>query len=102
MATKNRTAAVAMADKTSDAYMADNYGKSWVACANLLLDRGYSPEETEAILRSKHMRWADDSQGRGNGHQTNSAAFKRYLDYHESRGRIWREVEVGQLVNETF
>jgi len=93
--------AQALAEKTADAYMADNYGVSWTACAKLMLDRGYSERETEAILRSKHMRWADDSQGRGEGRKTNSAAFDRYLEKQERRGREWRR-EVRQITAETF
>lgn len=51
--------AVAIAERTLDAYSVGRY-VSWSACAELLLDRGYSEEETEAILRSKWMRWAAD------------------------------------------
>jgi hypothetical protein len=96
----NRQRAVAVAERCLDAYMADDYGKSWTACASLLLDRGYTEREAEAIMRSKHMRWADDSQGRGAGKETNSAAFRRYLNAQEKRGN-WRK-EVEEITRETF
>ena len=65
---------------TESAYMRDAYGEgAWARCVKLLLARGLTSEEAVAVLRSKHMRWADDAQGRGIGHETNSGAFRRYL-----------------------
>lgn len=53
--------ATKLAEATADAYMADSYGATdWRACSLELLSRGLTVEEAEAILRSKHMRWADD------------------------------------------
>jgi len=100
MKVKNGKLAVALAERCADAYMVANYGTSWTACAKLLLDRGYTEREAEAILRSKHMRWADNSEGRGDGNKTNSAAFGRYLNKQEKRGD-WRK-EVAQIAVETF
>lgn len=83
----NLNAARQLATKTEDAYMAGHYGwVSWMACCKLLLDRGYTEQESEAILRSRHMQWAADS--RGNGKTTNCAVFKRYLDSQDVRWQL--------------
>lgn len=54
----NKTA-LALAERTRDAYSVDRY-VSWSACAEMILLLGYSEDEAEAILRSKWMRWAAD------------------------------------------
>jgi hypothetical protein len=74
-------AAQRVADAAETAYMADAYGPDeFRKVARFLLAKGHSEREAEAILKSKHMRWADDSEGRGHGKRTGSAAFKRYYD----------------------
>ena len=45
--------------EAQNAYMALVY-TDWFACAAVLLRAGFTREETVAILRSKHMRWAAD------------------------------------------
>ncbi len=86
------------------AYMADDYGPAaFERIAAFLLSRGHTEHEAEAILFSKHPRWADDSEGRGNGHtRPNAAAFKRYYlkmnDYH---GEGWWKREGAQMAAET-
>lgn len=40
-------------------YSEDRY-RSWVAVAKMLLRRGYTPIQAEAIMRSKWTRWASD------------------------------------------
>lgn len=92
-----------IAEATSTAYMFDDYGTSWKRCIRILLGYGLSPKQVEAVLLSKHMRWADDSEGRGNGNKTNSAAFDRYLQswMMAKGGQAWQE-EVQQLTTETF
>lgn len=88
---------------TSTAYMRDDYGTSWKQCIRLLLTYGLSPKQVEAILLSKHMRWADDSEGKGNGNKTNSAAFERYLtSWMMVKGAQAWQVEIEQLTSETF
>lgn len=42
-------------------YSEGNY-RSWPAVAQMLLNRGYSPVEAEAIMRSKWTRWAADQE----------------------------------------
>jgi hypothetical protein len=52
--------AKALAEKTSDAYSADRYGKrSWLANTKYLLAH-FTEVQVEWILRSKNMRWAAD------------------------------------------
>ena len=67
-----------IADRTADAYSFDRYGAtSWRACVKLLFQRGFNEQETEAILRSKWMRWASDQTSRP---LATSRDLARYLD----------------------
>lgn len=52
--------AFAIANRTKDAYSTLAY-RSWRAVAEAVLKMGFTPEETEAILRSKVTRWARDA-----------------------------------------
>lgn len=56
---ETRAVAVASAASVAGAYSAERYGETWVGCAGLLL-RSMGDREAEAVLRSKHMRWAAD------------------------------------------
>jgi len=48
----------------TDAYMFDAYGeKLWRSVTKFLFSEGFSEAGVIEILRSKHMRWADDSVG---------------------------------------
>lgn len=48
---------------TRDAYSYERYGsREWTRCVKLLIQEwAFTPREAEAILRSKWMRWAADS-----------------------------------------
>lgn len=72
--------AARLAEQTADAYSADAY-TSWRACAMLLLKRGYSEREAEAILRSKVTRWAGDASNKRYG-QITARDLAAYLDKH--------------------
>jgi hypothetical protein len=87
----------ALVDKTCDAYSFDRFA-SWSACVALLLRRGYSEREAEAILRSKWMRWAGDASDHAYGHIT-SADLGRFLD---ERRNICTQDAVNELVVGTF
>jgi hypothetical protein len=64
------------------AYMADAYGEPALReIARFLLKQGHTTREAAAIMLSKHLRWADDLEGRGNGKRADSAAFKRYYEH---------------------
>lgn len=67
-----------IAEKCSDAYSYDRYA-SWQAVTRMLLDRGYTPKQTEAILRSKLTRWAADFSEARYGKAT-SKDLSRYMD----------------------
>jgi hypothetical protein len=55
------TDAEIIATNTQDAYSCDRYGPGeWTKSIQLLLDRGYTQAEVEAIMRSKWTRWAGD------------------------------------------
>lgn len=93
-----------IAEETADAYMADAYGESaWAACADFLLRKGYTSLQVQAVLRSKWMRWADDSEGAGNGNYTNSAAFKRYYNALVRRVGVDAVIkDIQELTRESF
>ncbi len=98
--------AKALAEKTADAYMADGY-RHWSAVCALLLRRGYSEIEAEAILRSKWMRWAGDAVSSNDNLPTKTIAD--FLDARPKAGRpsMFKSDEdlarqVAELVAETF
>ena len=76
----NRQQYITMAmSETENAYMRESYGDAaWRKCVEFLYREGIDWFAAVDILMSKHMRWADDTEGRGDGRRTNSAAFKRY------------------------
>lgn len=58
---RNKIAAKNIAKATEDAYMAKEYGTDFERCAFFLLEKNFSENEVEMILRSKHMRWAGEN-----------------------------------------
>jgi hypothetical protein len=60
----------------------------------MLLKMGYSEKEAEAILRSKHLRWADKGLGK-----LTSGTLRRYI---EAGSNGFGPLEVQTLVSETF
>lgn len=70
-----------LAEKTSGSYSFDRY-KNWNAVIQMLINKGYSDDEIEAIALSKWTRWAcdhDTSRGVRYGYHT-SKALERFLD----------------------
>ncbi len=57
--TSTEKKAARVAKKSADAYSVNRY-RSWRSCAQFLLEDGWDEKQTEAILRSKVMRWAAD------------------------------------------
>lgn len=87
-----RTVALA----TSDAYSYDRYGvNAWLATAKYLEKQGLTDRQIEAILRSKHTRWAMDAAG-DKGKQT---AFKRYV---ENSKWFNLKTEAAEMERQTF
>ncbi len=69
-----------LAELTSNAYQYHAYGEdNWRGCIVGLIDRGYSDERIISILRSKHMRWANDAR-KHNRKLANARDFFKYLD----------------------
>jgi hypothetical protein len=68
----------ALAERSADAYSADDYA-SWKACAAALLRRGYTDRQAEEILRSKITRWAIDASDKPEGRATSSDLL-RFID----------------------
>jgi hypothetical protein len=83
----------------STAHMADEYGEVALSTIVLfLLNEGHSAYEVEAIVKSKHLRWADDTYGAGDGQKTNSVTFQRYYDLCEKRTPGYWKAEARDLV----
>jgi hypothetical protein len=94
--------AMALAQKTADAYSFDRY-RSWNEVARALLARGYREREVEAIMRSKWTRWAGDCWKGGTNENVPAKAVIAYIDNliaQKGAERVQREVD--QLVAETF
>lgn len=95
--------AKALAEKTEDAYSADSYA-SWSAVCAMLLRRGFSEREAEAILRSKWTRWAGDMESRNDG--CTAKTLEKLLDLRGARTMFKSDDDfrrqVAELVDETF
>jgi hypothetical protein len=87
--------AKALAEETSGAYSYDRF-KNWEAVIQMLLNKGYSDLEVEAIVRSKWTRWAcDHDTGRNRYGRHTSSAMMRFM-------KGTPQSEVTQLTIETF
>lgn len=60
-------------------YGADN----WMDVIKWLLERGYTPKETEEVMRSKLMRWASDKAG----HSDEDCTLEDFLEFNKEPGR---------------
>jgi hypothetical protein len=89
--------AQAVADQTADAFSFDRYA-SWATCAEKILARGFTVKETEAILRSKWMRWAADACATPYG-RVPAAAIVQWLDGYDPKTF---ERDLAELVAGTF
>lgn len=95
-----------LAEKTAEAYSAGDY-RNWSAVCRMLLARGYSEREAEAILRSKWTRWAGDAVSSNDNLPTKTLAD--FLDARPKAGRpsMFKSDadlarQVAELVAETF
>lgn len=91
--------AVRLAEATSDAYSVDRYA-NWSAVVEMLLGRGFTEREAEAILRSKWTRWAaDETEHLHDGYgQATAADLSAHLD---ALGDTLA-AQVADLTQETF
>jgi hypothetical protein len=69
-----------LAHALENAYSTDNYGGFWRSTVRALISRGYSLRETEALIRSKHTRWACDSCTRHRYGKHNSTCLINYIE----------------------
>lgn len=93
--------ALALAQKTADAYSYDRF-RSWNSVARLLLGRGYTMREAEAIMRSKWMRWAADNATASYG-KIPARVIIEYMDGMIDRwGTAWFQRELREIVVGTF
>lgn len=90
-----KIAAKNLAEKTKDTYSASSY-RSWTQCAFVLLDRGFTEREAEAILRSKWTRWARDWAGKTIGTANDLVRFI------EAPKNMCTDEAVAELVRQTF
>lgn len=82
-----------LAKATANAYSAAAFGDEWAKAADMLLGRGYTEREAEAILRSKHTRWCrEDYEG-------SAAELARYIDRYPDQ---FSKAALAKLVKETF
>lgn len=84
-----------VADASADAYSRDRYA-SWLGVARMLIARGYSNREAEAILRSKWTRWAADASPKAYG----KVAAKDLAAWLDAQKTTLDQVR--QLADETF
>lgn len=92
-----------VAEKTLDAYSADRY-ESWASVAALLLSRGMTEREAEAIMRSKWVRWA--AERAKNPDRARSTDVARLIDLRGPRTMFTNDADfrrqLDELVAETF
>jgi hypothetical protein len=84
-----------------NAYSADNYGGVWRSTVRALISRGYSLRETEALIRSKHVRWAADACLRHRYGKHNSTCLINYIQNTKLDLRPG-SLEMEELVQGTF
>jgi hypothetical protein len=97
------TEAQEVAEKCKDAYSAPAY-RSWASVAAMLLKKGFTPEECEAIMRSKWTRWARDASFKD--YRYGSYPAKVVEDYIDNmvreNGLTAMCADVVELTRETF
>lgn len=95
-----RTIALAVANACADAYSFDRY-KSWSAVAEMLLRRGLSEKQAEAVMRSKWTRWAADASAARYGRVTGKD-LERWIERSMQGNSPANMKEIEQLTFETF
>lgn len=92
---KTTSSAAALAERTSDCFSFDRYA-NWAAVAKMLLAKGYTDQQAEAILRSKWTRWAADASNKRYG-QATGADLERFMAQQRNLA-----AQVAELTRETF
>lgn len=95
------TSAIAreVALKTQDAYSYERYGaNAWLATAKWLAKQGLTGRQIEAMLRSKHTRWAMDHAG----DKGKTKAFENYAVAAGNNGWLKLHAEAAEMERQTF
>jgi hypothetical protein len=81
-------------------YSFDYYGpKNWMDIIRWLLGKGYTPEETEQVMRSKLMRWTSDNFDKVDGDCT----LKHFLKFNNNPGHKNRgKTQVDDFLDQHF
>ena len=82
-------------------YSFNYYGPdNWMDVIKWLLSKGYTPKETEEVMRSKLMRWASDRVGHDDGGCTleGDCTLEDFLEFNYYQGRS----EVNRFLDEYF
>jgi hypothetical protein len=65
-------------------YSFNYYGlDNWMDVIRWLLEKGYTPKETEEVMRSKLMRWASDKAG----HSDEDCTLEDFINFNNEPGR---------------
>ena len=91
----NSFRAIVLSQVCADAYSTFRY-RSWPTVAKMLINRGLSDREAEAVMRSKWMRWAADSSRVRYG----SVPAKAIIEFLDTLTNERAEIE--ELTKETF
>jgi hypothetical protein len=76
-----KSRAEALAKVTEDAYSHGFYTeRGWLNAIRVLVQRGFSNEQIDQLMRSKHTRWAGDCADRHDRKYNSADLVKRYLD----------------------
>jgi hypothetical protein len=89
----NQKPVAEFAEELADAYSTDRYRNGWSASIKMMRRRGYTDAEINAVIRSKHTRWAGDSVSKNDN--VTSTDLARYLN------KNMNPKELAQLVAET-
>ncbi|MGW8178895.1 MAG: hypothetical protein ACWGQW_09060, partial [bacterium] len=85
--------------KFQDAYSFDAYGESgWRGAITALVNMGLNDLQIEAFMRSKHTRWAGDSDEKRKYGHYNGNTIREYM---KSQAMDWKK-EMKYLVEGTF
>lgn len=88
----------AFAEKISDAYSTDRYQGGWARSIRMLRNRGYGDRAIEAIIRSKHTRWAGDAVSKDSG--VTAEDLESYLNAHPISATAIAELIAGTFETE--
>ena len=100
---RHRREAETLALLTTHAYSYDRYTSGgWQQAIFVLLEQGYTPREVEAIVRSKHARWAADQAPYRYGHVPGRVLVEYIEKLRDDISGRWLDIDLPALVAGTF